>query len=895
MPDPCEVSQNEGKQENQMKKLMFVLVLPILIAGCASPLRIQTTDLSGGVREIEVKNLSGEVIEVNDGFRKKLDERKAALEGEIKNVLEGKVKSGDFKKDYSIPVEGIVAKGGKEPLTEEEMGVFRAVGETLTREYVKQIVYPAWAKKIITPNVSSAKARLADGDYAQAREIMWDAEKTGVAEVDELVRKLGNRFLNREVNPAQWLLLEKELKTAFDAAMAAKDYAGARKSIGDAKGIRTFSKKLETAPSPMADETEDTLKVADGVTSGLLGTVAVNTRLEAFKEKLLAEVAAAEKAELDAKMQAMLDELGKKVASLVEEEKFGEARDAVAAVAQVKDGEWNEKVNAAKKKLLDDVAKAEKAARDAKTQRLLDEFTAKVIALVEEGKFGEARDAIRDIALVDNDEWDAKIYAVRIGLMNSVVNPRQLKHLKAEAAKAIDGLVAEKKYAEAAKFIDDYPYVHDTFDQIKASFGRIEKAMKALKLEDGQAAEYVASRLATVREMLEKRLGKYDGNEDYSELERALSELEKGYVGQHYDDTAATGVTNAIKGEIVAMVDAKYAPLTTWEMNEALRRFLEAKRPQMPADDQGEGLPAPTLGVIADEVDYDSQITMAEAAIAEPSAVYGLAAVLGDYARIMRRCKAGNAVAPEEANTMLVASVFLNQPEMFKLALTLKADVNTAARRDPLARAPILLAAQLGRTEFVKLVRDANGKPDVIDANGNTLLHYATERGNLALARAVVPAVKIDAANKAGETALFVAVRRNQLAAVKAILRLAGDAAAQKTYVAIANANGQNAFDVACVSNAHMLLDTLAAAGAEYDERHLAAALGADCIGVAQWLVEKGLDVNADIVQRQAAKVRPVPPTLPSATYSYLVAEGLKVETEEAPSKDTKPSEKAAE
>ena len=129
----------------------------------------------------------------------------------------------------------------------------------------------------------------------------------------------------------------------------------------------------------------------------------MNTRLEAFKEKLLAEVAAAEKAELDAKMQAMLDELGKKVASLVEEEKFGEARDAVAAVAQVKDGEWNEKVNAAKKKLLDDVAKAEKAARDAKTQRLLDEFTAKVIALVEEGKFGEARDAIRDIALVDND------------------------------------------------------------------------------------------------------------------------------------------------------------------------------------------------------------------------------------------------------------------------------------------------------------------------------------------------------------------------------------------------------------------------------------------------------------------------------------------------------------
>lgn len=857
-----------------MKKLMFVLGLPILMAGCASPLRIQTTDSSGAVLEVEVKNTSGEVIEVNNDFRKKLAERKAALEGEIKAVLEGKVKSGDFKKDYSIPVDEIVAKGGKEPLSEEEMVVFRAVGETLTREYVKQIVYPAWAKKVVTAVLPSAKAKLADGDYAETREIMWNAEKTGVAEVDEIVRKLGNRFLNREVNPVQWLSLEKEVTAAFDAAMAAKDYAGARKSIGEVKGIRTFSKKLEAAPSPTVDETEDSLKVSDGGTSGLLGTVAVNTRLEALKGKFLADVAAAEKAELDAKMQAMLDELDKKVASLVEEEKFGEARDAVAAVAPVKDGEWNEKVNAAKKKLLDDVAKAEKAALDAKTQKLLDEFTAKVIALVEAGKFGEARDAIRDVALVDDGEWDAKIYAVRIGLMNSVVNPRQLKRLKAEAAKTIDGLVAEKKYAEAAKFIDDYPYVHDTFDQIKASFGRIEKAMKSLKLEDEQAAGYVASRLATVREMLEKRLGKYDGNEDYSELERALNELEKGYVGQHYDDAAATGVTNAIKGEIVAMVDAKYAPLTTWEMNEALRRFLEAKRPRMSAVGQEAGLPASALGVISDEVDYDSQVAMAEAAISEPSAVYGLSAVLGDYARIMRRCKTGNAVTPEEANTMLVASVFLNQPEMFKLALTLKADVNAAARRDALARAPILLAAQLGRTEFVRLVRDANGKPDVIDANGDTLLHYASERGNFALVRAVVPAVKIDAVNKAGETALFVAVRRNQLAAAKAILRLVGDAAEQKKYVAIANANGQNAFDVACVSNAHMLLDTLAAAGAEYDERHLAAALGADCVGVAQWLVEKGLDVNDKHVLD--AVVDGKGNVIENATTRYLVQEGLK-------------------
>ena len=75
------------------------------------------------------------------------------------------------------------------------------------------------------------------------------------------------------------------------------------------------------------------------------------------------------------------------------------------------------------------------------------------------------------------------------------------------------------------------------------------------------------------------------------------------------------------------------------------------------------------------------------------------------------------------------------------------------------------------------------------------------------------------------------------------------------------------------MSNAHMLLDALAAAGAEYDERQLALALSADCVGVAQWLVEKGLDVNADVVRKAGED-----PTKmgKGATRAYLLAEGMK-------------------
>ena len=76
--------------------------------------------------------------------------------------------------------------------------------------------------------------------------------------------------------------------------------------------------------------------------------------------------------------------------------------------------------------------------------------------------------------------------------------------------------------------------------------------------------------------------------------------------------------------------------------------------------------------------------------------------------------------------------------------------------------------------------------------------------------------------------------------------------------------------------------DALAAAGAEYDEKNLAAALDADCIGAAQWLVEKGLDVNAD----EVLSVCNSPKANGGATYKYLMAEGMKPGPQEAAQTD---------
>ena len=174
-----------------MKRLMFAIGMAALIAGCSTPLRITTTDLNGSVREIEVKNSSGVVVQVGNDFRKMVDVVKAAIEAEITAALEARVKAGDFRKEYSISIDAVVAKGFAEPLSDEEKAIFRAIGETLTREYVRQIVYPAWAKKVLVGVLPAAKAKLAEGDYPATREVFWGIAKSGVPEVDELIRKGG--------------------------------------------------------------------------------------------------------------------------------------------------------------------------------------------------------------------------------------------------------------------------------------------------------------------------------------------------------------------------------------------------------------------------------------------------------------------------------------------------------------------------------------------------------------------------------------------------------------------------------------------------------------------------------------------------------------------------------
>ena len=485
---------------------------------------------------------------------------------------------------------------------------------------------------------------------------------------------------------------------------------------------------------------------------------------------------------------------------------------------------------------------------------------------------------IRDFELVNDSEWNGKLYVVRIGLLNTVVNPHQLDFEKMAIATKVNELVKKGDKAGAIRYLETYPYVHDTFAQIMSAVSNIKTAMKGLEIEEAVSAEYAGELRQKIQQIIEKRLGDKvgDGPKATEELEKALSDLEKGYVAQHFDEALAGQLRDTVRKEVLALADFRRDPMTTWELNAALKDYIAEMLAALRSDSKKETsvqtvqVAKPTVSTVP-VLDYDVQIAMAEAAIRSPATLYGLEAVLGDYARIMRRVKKGESVSKEEATSLLVGAAFLNQPKVFKQAAQLGADVNAAPRRDGLMRPAILVAVGCGRYEFVDEVEALKGDMKVVDGNGDTVLHYAVERGNLPLVNKVASVVDPKSVNKAGETALFTAVKRNQLQVAKFLLAMFADEKARKEYVEIKNAAGLTAFGYACTVNAHMLLDTLAQAGAEFNEEDLAKAAVNNCVGAAQWLVEQGLDVNDPKVLEAVKKMQGHNETL-----DYLVGEGLK-------------------
>ena len=300
-------------------------------------------------------------------------------------------------------------------------------------------------------------------------------------------------------------------------------------------------------------------------------------------------------------------------------------------------------------------------------------------------------------------------------------------------------------------------------------------------------------------------------------------------------------------------------------------------------------------------VDFDARINAFVEAVSDRTEP-DLNRILADGARVLRLRRAGAKVSKGDATALLVAAVYMGFDDVANLALVLGADVDGHAAKDELARPPLLLALQYG---FKGQAATVLGKADraARDARGDGAVHYAVRGGNGAalvdllrarvdakapgaggatpivlaadlgyagLVQALVPFSDLEKADDEGFTALLRAAQNGRLDIVRALV--AADAK-----LGAKTKEGDGALELAAKANAPDLLawllderkvaptdrvvsqlvvagnvptlQLMVAHGARPQDAHLAVAVKRGDFPMVKYLVNQGMDVNAEVVK----------------------------------------------
>lgn len=727
-------------------------------------------------------------------------------------------------------------------------------------------------------------ALLEDGKYEESRDVVWQSAETGDIEIDVAVFTNGVDLVRREINPAQWSAIEDEIKATVAEKIAAGEYESCLTLLKDypkitlhsavsderLEKVRTEAEALGADPDAAAkrvqaacDMVAEALKLVDLLEQK--DETAYQKGLEAYGKKLSeyhkgCKDIKAVVAEIDAALRELVQKLGEFAA------KSGSA---------AKQGLDANAINARLAKLIaEQIALTEKAKSAAQEQQFAALYTNLIECVckaVSEDDYAGARDAIRDEKLVGVPVADAKLYALRVGLLNSVVNPRQLAYLLPKIDEKVAAFVQAKDFKGLKAFVVNYPYVHDTYDQIQASLENIKSTLVDLDLTEETSSEYVGKVDALITALLEGREGKWSPEFDFKALEAALDELAKSLMAQYYRDAEVKAFCEQIKQDVDKLLRARFAPMTTAELNAALASKLA---PALVLAETGlrEQAYLALLDQMDQEVSMDAQIAMAEEGVSRQlgisceKASYEINAVLGEYARAFRLLKKNATLSAAEATSILLGAAYLDQAAVIPFALKLGADVNGVSARDPRKRTALMLALNAQHLSLMKALSEAGANAKATDANGNSVLHYAAKSGSIAAVRALAKVASIEVVNNDGETPLFAAVRRNQQAMICALVGLLESKNAREAFVNKTAKSGFTAFALAAKLGSRDVLDPLAEAGATYSEQDLILAEEGDHLAVAQWLVAQGADVNADGVMAKACPA--------TATGRYLIHEG---------------------
>ena len=361
----------------------------------------------------------------------------------------------------------------------------------------------------------------------------------------------------------------------------------------------------------------------------------------------------------------------------------------------------------------------------------------------------------------------------------------------------------------------------------------------------------------------------------------------------------------ALKAELSAKVAAAVAEKMAAEAA-AAKKAEEAAAAKKAADAAADAAKMRALALemaerAAEAVDFDARIAAFVGAVGdrvEPD----VNRILGDGARVLRLRRAGATVAPADATSLLVAAVYMGFDDVMNLALTLGADIDAPSPKDTLARPALLLALQYGwrgnaATVLAKAdrsLRDARGQGAVHyavrggngsalmellriaadtrtpDADGVAPLELAADLGYAGLVQALLPFTDPASADNEGFTALLRAAENGRLDIVRLLV------AADSALLDAKTNEGDGALELAARANAPDILawllddrkiaptarvvsqlviagnvptlQTMVAHGAKLRNEHLAVAVKRGDFPMVKYLVNCGMDVNAESV-----------------------------------------------
>ena len=730
-------------------------------------------------------------------------------------------------------------------------------------------------------------------EYSKARELIWASIFPTTQTIrSEYLRPIGTKLLLTTVNATHWADIEADINAI---ATADTDPKVALKKLTNYPRIKTYAteidQRLEAAANTATGlgskhtagqieaikaataEMKNLVNNTDKTSSEIIRTgkpvdrTILDQLLADYRATLIKNDCTPENAD---KLIQMFNDIVKADFNAIAQDQTSDVlhlgcnalNARIDKLTNAKIAEINAKLAAEKAE-----AEAKLAAEKAFEEHVLD-FCKRVCDATVAKDFEVARNLVRDEPLTGNAEQDAKMYIVRVGMLNSVINPAQYNALCEEIKQKVDAYVKANDFEALQQYIETYPYVKDEYATINEMLEALKGTIVNLPVAEADAATYVTDLNTRITQLLDMRAGTYAAQLDMKEVEQALDALASA-VTEHYYPLVKATFTEQCKQEILAL-GTKHASMTTAELNQKIKLSLLP----LLAKAKIEISKAKYLARLAEidaEVSADTQITLAEEAIRRQlgstccTLSYKVNALLGEYARVFRDLKRQKEMTATQTAVMLLGAAYLDQDVVVERALELGADINATSERDPLARTALMIALEAQNTKLVKTLVEKGADLTTTDAEGNGIMHYAVRSGSITAVKALAEGAPVTVANKAGATPLFIAAARNQVAMVEAVLACVEEDA-RAAFVNTADAAGQTAFRVAVTLSSRDVLDALANAGATFDSADLRIAAERDYLAIAQWLIDHSVDVNADGVMASACPAK--------ATSRYLVKEG---------------------